>query len=199
MMVGFTGNATYRQLLETAVRLIAEHGCRNTTLQQIMQTTGLSKGAIYHYVKSKEELFGLVLTSQVEAINDSFQRAVEEQGNLTGPLAAIADGLTKLQEKDSVVNQIIIYLLAQKDKSGVTALLQQYHERAATAAFSWIDMGQREGVINPKVDARKASEHFVMLSYGMCMRNMMMSEAGESSARSFEKEDFYNLMLQHLK
>ncbi|HTG69112.1 MAG TPA: helix-turn-helix domain-containing protein [Candidatus Udaeobacter sp.] len=194
-MVDHTANLSYKLLLETAQQLIEEKGCRNTTLQQIMLSTGLSKGAIYHYVKSKEELFGLILASQLEVINTSFHLAVAQSCNLTGPLLAIAEGLVQLQQKDSVANQILTYLLSQKDKPGIPDVLQQFHERSTAVSLYWIETGQREGVIDRTVDARKAAEQFVMLSYGMCIRNIMLADAGSSPARSFEKEDFYQFML----
>jgi AcrR family transcriptional regulator len=194
-MVDHASNSSYKRLLETAEQLITEKGCRNTTLQQIMLSTGLSKGAIYHYVKSKEELFGLILSAQLEQINDSFHLAVEEGRNLTVPLRAIAEGFEQLQQKDSAANQILTYLISQKDKPGVAGVLQQFHERSTAASCSWIELGQREGVISRAVDARKAAEQCVMLSYGMCLRNMMLAEAGVSTARAFEKEDFYQFML----
>ncbi|MFM9327509.1 TetR/AcrR family transcriptional regulator [Paenibacillus mesotrionivorans] len=52
---------TLKAVLETTERLAAEIGCQNTTLQEIIKRSGMSKGAIYHYVQSKDELFGLIL------------------------------------------------------------------------------------------------------------------------------------------
>ncbi|MDF2935058.1 MAG: transcriptional regulator BetI [Paenibacillaceae bacterium] len=52
---------TLKAVLETTEQLAAEIGCQNTTLQEIIKRSGMSKGAIYHYVQSKDELFGLIL------------------------------------------------------------------------------------------------------------------------------------------
>ncbi|WP_175471903.1 helix-turn-helix domain-containing protein [Paenibacillus naphthalenovorans] len=41
---------TFQFILSTTEQLIKEKGCQQTTLQDIMERTGLSKGAIYHYV-----------------------------------------------------------------------------------------------------------------------------------------------------
>lgn len=194
-MIDYTANASYKLLLETAEQLIREKGCRHTTLQQIMLSTGLSKGAIYHYVKSKEELFGLILASQVELINDSFLLTIEKSCSLTAPLLAITEGLDRLQQKDSVANQILTYLLSQKDKPGIANVLQQFHERSTATLLEWIESGQKEGLIAQTVDARKAAEQGVMLSYGMCVRNIMLADTLSSPARAFEKEDFYTFML----
>lgn len=198
-MVDHTANPSYKLLLETAEKLVKEKGCRLTTLQQIMLSTGLSKGAIYHYVKSKEELFGLILAAYIERINDSFDLAAEQSCSLEIPLRAIVEGLDQLQEKDSAANQILTYLLSQKDKPGIANVLQQFHERSTAALLHWIESGQHEGIIGSDVDARKAAEQGVMLAYGMCVRNIMLADTQLSPARAFEKEDFYQFMLLILK
>ncbi|ALS22500.1 MULTISPECIES: TetR/AcrR family transcriptional regulator [Paenibacillus] len=63
---------TFQFILSTTEQLIKEKGCQQTTLQDIMERTGLSKGAIYHYVKSKDELFGKILLGYMEELNHSF-------------------------------------------------------------------------------------------------------------------------------
>lgn len=48
---------TERLILDAAARLFTEKGYDNTSLQDIISETGLSKGAIYHHFASKEEIF----------------------------------------------------------------------------------------------------------------------------------------------
>ena len=47
---------TIRKILDTAERLFIEKGYDRASLQEIIQETGLSKGAIYHHFASKEEI-----------------------------------------------------------------------------------------------------------------------------------------------
>ena len=47
---------TIRKILDTAERLFIEKGYDHASLQEIIQETGLSKGAIYHHFASKEEI-----------------------------------------------------------------------------------------------------------------------------------------------
>ena len=44
-------------ILKTAFRLFLQKSFREVTLKEIVQETGLSKGAFYHYFESKEKLF----------------------------------------------------------------------------------------------------------------------------------------------
>lgn len=48
---------TVRKILDTAERLFIKKGYDRTSLQDILDETGLSKGAIYHHFASKEDIF----------------------------------------------------------------------------------------------------------------------------------------------
>src|SRR5690625_290372 len=69
---------TMRTLLSTTKQLIIEKGCNSITLNDIIKQSGLSKGAIFHYVKSKDEIYTLVLLERLEEINDRFQKQVKK-------------------------------------------------------------------------------------------------------------------------
>jgi AcrR family transcriptional regulator len=45
-----------QELLDAALSVFAEHGYRTTTLDQVAEAAGVTKGTIYHYFSTKEEL-----------------------------------------------------------------------------------------------------------------------------------------------
>ena len=51
---------TVRLILDTATKMFSEKGYDNTSLQDIINATKLSKGAIYHHFGSKEEILQAV-------------------------------------------------------------------------------------------------------------------------------------------
>ncbi len=59
---------TVARILEVSARLFIEKGYENTSIQDIINELGnLSKGAIYHHFKSKEDIFDAVATSMGES------------------------------------------------------------------------------------------------------------------------------------
>lgn len=184
-----------QRLIAATEKIIAQKGCQSTTMQDIMIDTGLSKGAIYHYVKSKEELFGLVLQARLEFNNKRFHDSVSKKGGLNGPLQVIAEGLKESHHPENVMNRILLYLLSQQDKRGISDILKQYNDRYTAASTEWIKLGQQYGVINGNIDARKTAEHFNILSYGLRVRNMILGAENLLSGDSkFGDEDFYGIM-----
>ena len=52
---------TVKKILDTARKLFLEKGYENTSMQDIVNGLGMSKGAVYHHFKSKKELFDRVV------------------------------------------------------------------------------------------------------------------------------------------
>jgi AcrR family transcriptional regulator len=63
--------ATKGQLIEEATALFAERGYEATSIEAVLQRTGVSRGALYHHFKSKEALF--------EAVYESAQARVAQE------------------------------------------------------------------------------------------------------------------------
>ena len=47
---------TQRKILDVSFRLFTEKGYDHTTIQDIVDALGMSKGAVYHHFKSKEDI-----------------------------------------------------------------------------------------------------------------------------------------------
>jgi AcrR family transcriptional regulator len=72
-----------RRIIEAAIDVIAERGCENLTFDQVAKKIGVTKGAVYWYFKTKEELITAVLkrfrTDFERTTFDSFyNRPIEE-------------------------------------------------------------------------------------------------------------------------
>jgi AcrR family transcriptional regulator len=63
-----------REVVNTAARLFAEQGYHNTSIDDLVEATGLQRGGLYHYIDSKQQL--LLLTHE-ELIEPLLVRAEE--------------------------------------------------------------------------------------------------------------------------
>lgn len=186
---------TKQLLMDATKELVREKGCSKMTLNDIIERTGLSKGAIYHYVKSKDELLAIVLEERLEDINDRFFAAVNK-GNkeLEGPLQEIFKKLPSLQDPLDPTNRIFIYLLGQNDQPAVSEMIRRFYEQAIQFSKQWIVAGQNAGVISLTVDAEKIAELFVLISYGIRMRSAISSDS-----YAFGPDDFLNFIADLLR
>jgi TetR/AcrR family transcriptional regulator len=68
-------------LFETAGKLFNQYGFHGTSMSQLTEALGLTKGAIYYYVKDKSDLLYQLHLKSIEATRRSNARAVEEGRN----------------------------------------------------------------------------------------------------------------------
>jgi AcrR family transcriptional regulator len=171
--VSTSANASFQVIMDATEALIQEKGCRQTTLQDIITRTGLSKGAIYHYVTGKDELCGLLLKSRVMQINARFTEVVNspQSSGLANPLELIAEGMLRSTSHSNVTNQIFIYLLSQMDNEKVAKIIQEVFAFTLQTCIHWIEMGKAHGVIPQQLDEEKVAERLVTFLYGMRVQN----------------------------
>lgn len=164
---------TTRLLLDTTRELIREKGCHAMRIQDIMERSGLSKGAIFHYVKNKDELFIWLLKERLEETNRRFMEEVGLARNFAGPMDKIAESIRDLDRYQDVTNKAMIYLLGKADDPAVAEALRSYYEQSADLARAWIETGQRHGVIPATVNAGKTAELFILMTFGLRVRALI--------------------------
>jgi AcrR family transcriptional regulator len=165
---------TTQLLLDTTKELIREKGCHFVTMKDIMEKSGLSKGAIFHYVKSKDEIFAWVLQERLEEINERFMNEVEQsEKTFDGPMQKIIDSLPMLEDAHNVMNKVLMYLLGKEDQPTIAEVIKQFYEQSVHFSKQWILTGQRHEVIPANVDADKTAELFVLLSLGLRVRSSL--------------------------
>lgn len=80
------GLATREHLVSVATQLFAEYGFEDTSIEQVLRTAKVSRGALYHHFASKEGLFEAVL----EAVGDAVgRRALQATAGATDPYAVL--------------------------------------------------------------------------------------------------------------
>lgn len=166
-------NSSFQLILSVTEQLIVEKGCRKTTMQDIIDRTGLSKGAIYHYVTGKDELFGLILKARIGQVDAKFFEVVsrKETVGINDPLKVIASGVAKHSTEQDVTTKIFIYLLGRTDNQKVEEILKDVYSHSLATSTKWIEVGQEEGAIPLVVDAEKMANLFLTFMYGLRVQN----------------------------
>ncbi|MEV6010812.1 TetR/AcrR family transcriptional regulator [Streptomyces sp. NPDC051976] len=141
---GGTGIAVPERLLAEATRLFAEQGYDRTSVQEIVEAAGVTKGALYHYFGSKDdllhEIYGRVLRLQTERLD----AIAAGDGGVRERLAeAAADVVvTSIQNLDDTkIFFRSMHQLSPEKQKAVRAERRRYHEKFR----SLVEEGQREG------------------------------------------------------
>ncbi|RPK66926.1 HTH-type transcriptional repressor KstR2 [Streptomyces sp. ADI96-15] len=146
------GTPVPRRLLAAATRLFADQGYDRTSVQEIVEAAGVTKGALYHYFGSKEDLlqevYARLLRLQQERLDmyAGSQEPVEERLR-----AAAADVVVTTIENldDASIFFRSIHQLSPETNKQVRAERRRYHERFRAL----VEEGQQAGVFTRDIPA----------------------------------------------
>ncbi|WP_415837145.1 TetR/AcrR family transcriptional regulator [Paenibacillus phoenicis] len=162
---------TLRRLIDATKELIQEKGCHSITMQDIMSRSGLSKGAIFHYINSKDDIFVLILQEGLEETNRRFMNEIEQgRRNFDDPMQKIKDSIVEFENPQNVTNKVLVYLFGKEEDPAVAEALKQFYERTVFLSQLWIETGQQHGVIPETVEADKTAELFTLMTLGFRIR-----------------------------
>jgi len=146
-----TAAAVPQRLLAEATRLFAERGYDRTSVQVIVEAAGVTKGALYHYFGSKDdllhEIYGRVLRLQMqrlEAIAGKEATPVAER-LVEAAADVVVTSIGNLD--DTKIFFRSMHQLSPEKQKAVRADRRRYHEKFRAL----VEEGQREGVFRQEV------------------------------------------------
>jgi len=152
-----------RELLEAALAVFSQRGFRNTRLDDVAESAGVTKGAIYHYFDTKEEL----LLSVIEHYQSlAFGRAEEALANRTLSAGERIEQVIKkvFQPTDERKRQLLVLLIR-----GIAHEVPRVHDqwlrdgpaRLWTLVAGLIEEGKRTGEFRRDADSDVAARVFI--------------------------------------
>ncbi|MFE1784940.1 TetR/AcrR family transcriptional regulator [Streptomyces sp. NPDC059506] len=141
-----------RRLLEAATRLFAQEGFDRTPVRRIVEEAGVTKGALYHYFDSKDdllhEIYARVLRLQTENLERIAATGAPVEQRLRAAAAdVVVTSIANLD--DSKIFFRSMHQLGEEKQKEVRAERRRYHERFRAL----IEEGQRGGVLRDGVRA----------------------------------------------
>lgn len=89
-----------QEILDAALPLFARNGFNNTSISQITREAGISKGLIYNYFNSKEQLVKEVIWNAMHKIPSVFNMDVDIEDDPIGMLNSLFEEMKITAQKD---------------------------------------------------------------------------------------------------
>ncbi|MGP4001473.1 TetR/AcrR family transcriptional regulator [Streptomyces sp. 8N706] len=147
-----SGTPVPQRLLAAATRLFADRGYDRTSVQEIVEAAGVTKGALYHYFGSKDdllhEIYGRVLRLQQERLDEYAESDAPVEDRLRRAAADVVFTTIDHLDDATIFWRSMHQLSPEKNKQ-VRAERRRYHERFRAL----IEEGQKEGVFSKDTPA----------------------------------------------
>ena len=174
---------TVNLILDVATRLFMEKGYEYTSIQDIIDNLGgLSKGAIYHHFKSKEDILVAVTDRMTEESNRVLE-SIRDRTDLTGR--------EKLKTifKESILRPVQndIFTTAPNLGNNPRLLYSIFSETVNEAAPGYIQPIIEQGIADGSIRAEYPAElaQLIILTANIWTNPMIFDDSAEESYRKF--------------
>jgi len=174
---------TVNLILDVGTRLFMEKGHEHTSIQDIIDNLGgLSKGAIYHHFKSKEDILVAVTDRMTEESNRVLE-SIRDRTDLTGR--------EKLKTifKESILRPVQndIFTTAPNLGNNPRLLYSIFSETVNEAAPGYIQPIIEQGIADGSIRAEYPAElaQLIILTANIWTNPMIFDDSAEESYRKF--------------
>jgi AcrR family transcriptional regulator len=147
------------KVVRAAVRLFAEKGFEATTVREIVEEAGVTKGGLYHYFESKDDLlFGIyerLLNLQKAHLDQIIARGGTVDEVLRAVCVDVLETSIDSMEEGAVFFRSLNMLSAPRQQE-VTRRRRAYHDEFAEL----ISRGQSEGLYRTDIPLAMLVAHF---------------------------------------
>lgn len=174
---------TVNLILDVAFRLFMEKGYEHTSIQDIIDNLGgLSKGAIYHHFKSKEDIL-VAVTDRMTAESNQMLAVIRDRTDLTGKekLKAIFKESIQRPVQDEIFT--VAPDLGNNPRLIYSILRETVDVSAPDYILPIIEQGVADGSIQTDYPAELAE--LVILAANIWMNPMIFDSTQEESCRKF--------------
>ena len=171
VMPNRTGTTTKARIAESAWKLFYEQGYENTTIEDIVEDSGTSKGSFYHYFRGKDDLLG--------TLSMLFDAKYEELKSVMNPLSDAVEKLIFLNHElfTMIDNSISLDLLSRLFSSQLTTRgeksLLDRNRTYFKLLWKIIKEGQENGQLRTDLSVNEIVDSYAMferaLMYDWCL------------------------------
>lgn len=156
------------QLLQAAKALFNEKGFSRTTLAEIAQKAGLTRGAAYWHFKSKDEIFITIVEQALDDMTASKKQA------LSSPDCSAKERLQRLlalpctlPTEYALVNSVATLLPAYPQFAELEASVQRHKDQLRKLVQDFLEDAQQQGLLTLHASTESTTKLLFLLFEGL--------------------------------
>jgi len=193
-----TDQNTRNAIVDASMDLFARRGYHGTSVAQIAQATGLTKGALYWYFKGKEDLFLTVLDRIRTRWRDEIISRVEASEGVRDKLEQLFEATSEMVASTDNPYSMHLFLVAAGAQPEMTdfedAIRSTYAEYMKLIAET-IRNGQEDGEIKKDIDAESAALGIIGCLEGIVLQARLHPPATVATSVAEMKRHFIRSLL----
>lgn len=180
------------RILEAANQIFAEKGYRQSTMDDVAKKIGVSKGALYLYFGSKEELFEAIARTEPLALKEILYSTFNEKRSPLESASEFFDGMMKRYGSNLGLG-FEIFSEASRNPS-LRRVLKKTQDQYVEVLTSFLGQLQKKGFVSDQLDLRSITYAVIAMWNGI--ETLMASGLSVPDAKRAWLEGFKAIFLQ---
>lgn len=155
--------ANEQAIKEAALKLFSEKGFYSTSTRELTEAAGVSKGTLYWYWKSKEEVAFSLVSDMLGDFLELIERAGDEEGPVIGRMESLAVAVAELYFEETDYLRLLWKFRADRHyifSPDYTEKVTSFYVRIRKGLESLIEQGMKSSEFR-KVDSKQMA--FIIL------------------------------------
>lgn len=166
---------TRRELIAAARHLFTQKGYADTATPEIVETAGVTRGALYHHFEDKKALFRAVCEQEAQAVAEAIEDAAPDNLSLRDALVQGGDAFLHAMAAPGRTRLLLLDGPAVLGRTEMDEIDARHSGRTLHAAIAY---GIREKVIAPKLSVKAIT---ALLSAAFDRAALAIEAGGNSS------------------
>src|ERR687885_273835 len=161
------------RIVQSAIECFSKYGLDRTRMDDIAQTADLSKGTLYLYFKSKEDLFYAICENNLKVLKEQLSQIfVTTKENLLYDAEQFYDNLHKLEKSGS--EKVFFEIVAESSRNPkLQRILYEQRTKIFKVVKEYLDLQVQKGFFRKNVDTYAIASGLVALYDGLAVSKFL--------------------------
>ncbi|MEH7110068.1 TetR/AcrR family transcriptional regulator [Bacillus sp. JJ1764] len=165
-----------KEILESAMACFAKKGFQPSTIDDIVEHSGISKGAIYNYFKSKDEIYLELMKTSTEESYEELKERLATYPNAVDKMNFMFDLYLNNEVNQESTGRLVVHdefkLHAFRNQELIEKLNVRRHEYFIKMFCSIIEEGQKAGEFKTELNPEIFADMFWSMIDGIMLQTI---------------------------
>jgi TetR/AcrR family transcriptional regulator, repressor for uid operon len=158
------------RIIQSAVECFSNYGFDRTRMDDIAHTSDLSKGTLYLYFKSKEDLFYAICENNLKTVKDQLSHVFTKKEDLVYDAEQFYENFQKREGNEKVFFEII----AESSRNAkLQKILYEQRMKIYDIVKGYLDVQVKKGFFRKDIDTEAVASGLVSLYDGLTVSKLL--------------------------
>ena len=158
------------RIIQSAVECFSNYGFDRTRMDDIAHTSDLSKGTLYLYFKSKEDLFYAICENNLKTVKDQLSHIFTKKEDLVYDAEQFYENFQKREGNEKVFFEII----AESSRNAkLQKILYEQRMKIYDIVKEYLDVQVKKGFFRKDIDTEAVASGLVSLYDGLTVSKLL--------------------------